>query len=202
MERVDQWSALESAQAEVNGNSEGPEPWERLHECSSIRQAKRREGIVVVESESFVFSGGVRDGKHEEDQRTVEKYGEIVDRLRIQREEKLREIASVRARLVLMSIAVERAELRGISERCMFDKRVLMDEGDWEEWVESEDGRRAFEGGGTDGEEDAEELKKWLCQGKKKCDRHAGWQKARMADFELEKDVLVRSRLFIIFLPL
>jgi COMPASS component SPP1 len=192
MERVDQWSALESAQAEVNGLAQGPEPWERLHECSAIRQAKRREGIVVVDAEDYVFSGGARDGKHEEDKRTAEKYQEIVAKIRMQRDEKLRNVAIVHARLLLMSMAIERCEFLGAGGICGFDRRVMMDHEDWIDWVESEDGRLAFEGTGQEGqEEDAGELQKWLCQGKKKCDRHTGWQKSKMADFELEKDVLV-----------
>ncbi|KAJ3520896.1 hypothetical protein NM688_g9095 [Phlebia brevispora] len=29
----------------------------------------------------------------------------------------------------------------------------------------------------------------WWCKGKKKCDRHAGWQKLRQAEMELEKEL-------------
>lgn len=114
--------------------------------------------------------------------------------------------------MVLLDLTVQRNEGEG-GTRCGYDARMGMDEDAWEEWVESDDGRRAFVGYGigahananmnANGEPPAEdeemememrELEKFICNGpKKKCERHAGWQKLKKMDFDLEKDITVCS---------
>lgn len=72
---------------------------------------------------------------------------------------------------------------------CGFDVKLVIDDREWEAWIEGEEGR-----GLLDDEEKGLEVHDQVCTlPRKKCERHTGWQKVRQADFEVEHMVLVRS---------
>ncbi|KAK9900411.1 hypothetical protein P389DRAFT_177201 [Cystobasidium minutum MCA 4210] len=102
---------------------------------------------------------------------------------------------------------------------CGFDVRLVWDDRDWQEWLESEEGVKIMQiaedylnagpnadpaeyikvdeaqqgeeaaAGGEEGEEEG-----LVCTlSKKKCDRHAAWQRLRQADFDVEKNSLERQ---------
>jgi COMPASS component SPP1 len=83
---------------------------------------------------------------------------------------------------------------------CGFDVRLVWDDADWQNWVESDEGRTmltpdfsALEISGSGEDEGGIELdENVICVvTRKRCDRHAGWQKTREADFEVERAILV-----------
>ncbi|KAG8925768.1 hypothetical protein FRC02_009438 [Tulasnella sp. 418] len=192
MDRVDKLSAS------LVDSPVQPSEWvDRLYESNAIRSAKRREGLVsLVEKSRLGSEDAQRDAKHEEEERTLTRLRKIINDLGSQRRGKMRKVAALDARLILLEVAAKRTESQGFEGRCGYDTRIGKDEGEWEDWVESEDGRKAFEGFGEteeDAEMEREELKKWICEGRKKCERHSGWQKLKRADIELERDVLQRA---------
>lgn len=93
---------------------------------------------------------------------------------------------------------------------CGFDVRLVWDDKDWQEWLESDGGRKIMdvaeefsnagpnadpaqyirldqgEVTGTGADEDNDEEGLVCTLSKKKCDRHAAWQKLRQADFDGE----------------
>jgi COMPASS component SPP1 len=89
---------------------------------------------------------------------------------------------------------------------CGFDVRLVWDDADWHSWVESDEGRAmltpnfsAMERSGSGEDEGGIELdENMICVvTRKRCDRHAGWQKTREADFEVERAILVRTRIVV-----
>lgn len=73
--------------------------------------------------------------------------------------------------------------------QCGLDVRLVYADVAWVNWMQSEEGRNAMS------EEDGAGLD--IIQGvcllpRKKCERHNGWQTVRLADFEVERAVLVR----------
>jgi len=80
----------------------------------------------------------------------------------------------------LIKLASQRSEEVG---ECGWDQRLCMDD---EEWIEV--GPTILENyDGQDQQDDeSESFGEWWCRGKKKCDRHAGWQRLRVAEAEFE----------------
>ena len=149
-----------------------------LEASPAIRYAKRREGLVVFEGPGTV-------DKHAEENRQLESMREALSRLRSEWGTTVRMISSLQARFALLDVSVQRTELPDVG--CGYDPRLGMDEDDWVDWVSSPLCDRAFD------RWDSEEEKAGLCSGKKKCDRHGGWQKLKRGDFELELRIWVRS---------
>lgn len=82
---------------------------------------------------------------------------------------------------------IRRAAIRGDTRgTCGWDERLLLGDVEWEVFVA--EGRAE-----TD---DGEESDEWFCTGKRKCDRHAGWQRLRAAEVEAELAVKVRPHYF------
>lgn len=92
---------------------------------------------------------------------------------------------------------------------CGFDVRLVWDDKDWQEWLDSDRGRKimslAEEGddnalmstlGNTqeEGTEDEDEEGLICTLSRRKCDRHSAWQKLRDADFQGEPIPTCRSR--------
>ena len=79
---------------------------------------------------------------------------------------------------------------------CGFDRRLVLGEREFGDWCESEDGQRTLSGSDEDEDHSREgqsggamDGARWWCEEtRKKCDGHAGWQKWRKVDFEMERD--------------
>ncbi|KIO33663.1 hypothetical protein M407DRAFT_186837 [Tulasnella calospora MUT 4182] len=196
-----------------------PEPSEKtkaalatLEASSAVRLAKRREGLVSMESGSSADELGPSlpaSGRKLEEERMLSRYRESLADIKTEWATKVRALAAAQARLVLLDVAMQRSEWLDFSSedggKCGFDARLVVDEEEWAEWVEGEEGRRAFEGYGigeeteamgVDPEDKAKELEiveNVVCFGRKKCERHGGWQKLKRADFELEQRLLDES---------
>lgn len=194
-----------------------PEPSEitkaalaKLEASSTVRLAKRREGLVSIEGGSSSDELGPSlpaSGRKLEEERMLSRYRESLTDIKTEWATKVRALAAAQARLVLLDVAMQRSEWLDFSSedagKCGFDERLVMDEEEWAEWVESEEGRRAFEGYGIGEETEAMEVdpadkakeleivENVVCFRRKKCERHGGWQKLKKADFELEQRLLV-----------
>ncbi|QRV85801.1 SET domain-containing protein [Ceratobasidium sp. AG-Ba] len=97
-------------------------------------------------------------------------------------------IKQLKARLRLLGCAMRRAERAG-GDRCGFDIRMVMNDEDWAEWVRGE-GKWTTEEH-TEGEDQKDDdiykiNEGPICTGRKKCDRHIGWQNLKFADFSGE----------------
>ncbi|KAF3910047.1 hypothetical protein ABW21_db0200240 [Orbilia brochopaga] len=68
---------------------------------------------------------------------------------------------------------------KGIKEICGFDIRLAMDDDEFADWCEGEEGRAVFSDGEISGREG-------LCM-KKKCEKHKYWLRIAMEDIELEE---------------
>lgn len=73
---------------------------------------------------------------------------------------------------------------------CGFDIRLVWDDRDFQPWIESPAGEALLVGEETEG---TEEEGVTCLQTRRKCDRHAGWQKTKEADFEVQKAGLTRK---------
>ncbi|CAE6380694.1 unnamed protein product [Rhizoctonia solani] len=100
-------------------------------------------------------------------------------------------IKYLKARLRLLNCAGQRNEKVG-GEKCGFDARIVMEDEDWAAWLEGT-GKWALEE--TEGDEAEAKLlaiyqktEGSFCTGKKRCDRHQGWQNLKFADFSAECD--------------
>ncbi|KIM24052.1 hypothetical protein M408DRAFT_331973 [Serendipita vermifera MAFF 305830] len=125
-----------------------------------------------------------------------------------------RELEFILARGRLARLAIQWSDKSENVTRCCFDSRILLEGAEWEEWVEgvgravlegtmdasgtvglsAHAGRAAFVDGNGNGTGEEEELRLEMdaadspwCDGRRKCERHFGWQKLCMAEFELNK---------------
>ncbi|KAG8903954.1 SM-like, degradation of cytoplasmic mRNAs and positively regulates transcription initiation [Tulasnella sp. 403] len=125
----------------------------QLEATSAVRLAKRREGLVSVVDAPPDADGQVEpaNGRQAEEERVLDKYRSQLKDIKFKWARIARAGAAARARLTLLDVAMQRAEwLDHVAggQRCGYDGRLGMDEGDWVGWVNGEDGRRAFEGHG------------------------------------------------------
>ncbi|KAG8749911.1 hypothetical protein FRC14_000958 [Serendipita sp. 396] len=128
-----------------------------------------------------------------------------------------RDLEFILARGRLAKLAIAWSEKQENLARCCFDSRLLLEGREWEEWVTGEgkavleggldaptapaisnlaggSGPNTNEGrSGTPGDGEEEEFvldieadSPW-CDGRRKCERHFGWQKLCMAEYELNK---------------
>ncbi|KAL5495236.1 SPP1 [Sanghuangporus weigelae] len=192
----------------------------------SVKDAKRREGFVMREPDRTLpkaILAEIQNNGLPRPQASVsevkqtlgdeEGRNSIVFRLEEQlqtivqeREELKKQLEVLSWRERLLQLASDRADSVG---DCGWDQRLVY--GD-EEWMEfgagvlesydeaapnghSEEGQDMDVDGGT-------VVGEWWCRGKKKCERHVGWQRVRAADMELERttkedalaDLTVRER--------
>ncbi|KZW02139.1 hypothetical protein EXIGLDRAFT_744856 [Exidia glandulosa HHB12029] len=112
----------------------------------------------------------------------------MLDRIATERDALLKALDFVRARERLIEVSSGRSERVG---ECGWDERLLFSDSEWQTWI-----CRAQDGGGawllTGGDDDSDGTPGeggWWCTGKKKCDRHNGWQKLRLAEVEMEKSL-------------
>ncbi|KAI8995590.1 hypothetical protein BD414DRAFT_410362 [Trametes punicea] len=183
---------------------------------ASVREVKQREGVVVkvhvIEEEPGgapgseqkpAGAGGLSQlvmETHEVQKPTKTQYERTVTRLQAElykiapkREVLKRELEIILWRRKLLELAAERAERLG---ECGWDQRLCLDDDEYAEYaagiLESYD-----EGNGqANGEQSAMQVDgsgvedgAWWCRGKKKCQRHAGWQKLRASEFEFDQEL-------------
>ncbi|KDQ16235.1 hypothetical protein BOTBODRAFT_30954 [Botryobasidium botryosum FD-172 SS1] len=173
MARVDAWS----------GNIN------KLAEVPAVKRAKRVEGVVNVSTlhSSMPLSN--------EDEVQLGRLKEALDKVTRERESRLALIRSLVGRIGLLKHAEKRADGKASDGLCGFDIRMCWDEQEWREWFDAK-GRELIEEAEenkVDDERMEEDDSEWYCVGKRKCDRHVGWQKLKLTDFELEKSVNERS---------
>ncbi|EIN13703.1 hypothetical protein PUNSTDRAFT_79448 [Punctularia strigosozonata HHB-11173 SS5] len=185
--RIAKWS-------NEGGNKAGL--WEK------VKSAQKREGVTVrIEFEpskdrvdDIKVGQGMYGARTEKliapqrsiIQREVDRLHSLLDQLQLKRDEINRTMDIVQWRERLVELADGRSERL---EECGWDQRLCF--GDTEvavfgagvfesyESVVIEDS--AAETPGEDGE--------WWCRGKKKCERHAGWQKLRLTEVALEREI-------------
>jgi len=95
-----------------------------------------------------------------------------------------------RARLV--ELATKRSEK---VDECAWDHRLCFGEEEYADF--GMDVLASYENSGVKGDEDdamrvdnaGGDEGEWWCRGKKKCERHAGWQKLRAAEVSFEKEM-------------
>lgn len=88
----------------------------------------------------------------------------------------------------LVTLAAERA---GKVDECGWDQRLCFGKEEWTDFgAEVLDSYEEKTDHGNDAMhvDDTSNLGEWWCAGKKKCERHAGWQKLRMAEVSFEKE--------------
>ncbi|KAH9898441.1 hypothetical protein C8Q73DRAFT_744400 [Cubamyces lactineus] len=181
---------------------------------ASVKDVKQREGVVVkVHVVKEEPSGAVKSEQlpqgplcqlvketHEVQQptktqaeRAVARLQATLDRIAPKREALKKELEIVLWRQKLLDLAAARAEQ---VEECGWDQRLCLDDDEYAEYATSimesyEEGH-----GQADGEEDGMQVDgsgiehdAWWCRGKKKCQRHAGWQKLRAMEFEFDQEL-------------
>lgn len=166
---------------------------------ASIRDTKQREGVVVRVHVSGGSNGIVADDKHagrpvnsatqelyevqrpaqtQRDRAIVRLQAEL-DKIAPKREELKQEQDVISWRQKVLQLAAARADR---VDECGWDQRLIFDE---EEYLEFGEGvlesyeERSPQPNGAVGDsmqvDGADGHGEWWCQGKKKCQRHAGW---------------------------
>ncbi|TFK57249.1 hypothetical protein OE88DRAFT_1650892 [Heliocybe sulcata] len=164
----------------------------------NVKSAERREGVVVRadaadqwKSDPAAFMEAT-DSSVKND-REVERLRAQLDKVMKAREQLKKDTEVVNWRQKLVELASDRADR---VDECGWDQRLCFDDDEWAEFgagvLESyedsqEDASHEVEGGmQVDGP--IAEHGEWWCKGKKKCDRHAGWQKLRIAEADFDKE--------------
>ncbi|KAH7915800.1 hypothetical protein BJ138DRAFT_1053987 [Hygrophoropsis aurantiaca] len=153
-----------------------------------VKDAEKREGVVVPASPDV--AAPVRTGAV---QREVARLNARLEQVVQEREAMKRVRERVVAREKLVRLAVGRAER---VDQCGWDQRMCLGEDEWAD-VDVFEGyaEERSEGEGDEDQEamqvdtDADTPGEWWCTGKKKCERHSGWQKLRAAEVEYDKEL-------------
>jgi len=91
----------------------------------------------------------------------------------------------------VVELASERAE---VVDQCGWDQRLCFGEEEWADFgaevLESYEERTNTDSGDDGMQVDGASASpgEWWCTGKKKCERHAGWQKLRAAEVSFDKE--------------
>ncbi|KZT06932.1 uncharacterized protein LAESUDRAFT_725683 [Laetiporus sulphureus 93-53] len=178
----------------------------------SVKESQKREGVVVrVLDDTCARTKPDRRGQdkspRDQDlslevvQASVMKGEREIARLHGQlhkiakrRDELKKDMEVVLWREKLVRLASERAD--GLDE-CGWDQRLCFDEEEYAEFgADALDSYKEAVRRADEDDADAiahdnmqAEHGEWWCKGKKKCDRHAGWQKMRLAEIEYEREV-------------
>ncbi|KAH0838335.1 hypothetical protein J3R83DRAFT_6614 [Lanmaoa asiatica] len=182
------------AQWEKSGGARGL-LWE------TVKNAPKREGVVVCAEANGARAMDV-DGNDSEPrpldsaarrraEREVARLNARLEEVVKERELMKRELDTVMWREKVVELASERA---GKVDECGWDQRLCFGEEEWADFgpevLDSYEERVKVESG-----DDAMPLDgasamhgEWWCTGKKKCERHAGWQKLRAAEVSFDKE--------------
>jgi COMPASS component SPP1 len=161
----------------------------------TLKNAERREGVVVS---AHAIEGQFRPPIIAGDQvmlaivpPKISKADRELARLRARLESLVQKREALKAEMDIIAwrekvteLAIQHADT---IEQCGWDQRLCFGEEDVAEFGASvlesyEENHAQADLDGT--QEEAE----WWCTGKKKCDRHSGWQKLRVADVEFDKE--------------
>jgi COMPASS component SPP1 len=153
----------------------------------SVKNAEKREGIVISADDSIFMKGESEDGcKREETEeikprkgkveRELERLNGVLDQVVKLREEIKKGMEVVVWREKLIELASERAEQ---VDQCGWDQRLCFGDDEWADFgagvLESyEDVKAESNQGDMQVDGVSEELGEWWCPGKNMCDRHAG----------------------------
>lgn len=170
----------------------------------AAKDARPPEGVVYVHlpgpapnpppsGVNNIGSGATRvlDGRQKADLERLERLMEESAQLKARCAALEMGIGHLKARLRLLNCAMQRNERAG-GEKCGFDARIVIDDEDWAVWVEGEGKWTMEEAEGDEGKakllEAYEKMEGAHCTGKKRCDKHSGWQNLKFADFSAECD--------------
>ncbi|KZT30423.1 hypothetical protein NEOLEDRAFT_1125965 [Neolentinus lepideus HHB14362 ss-1] len=181
--RIDAWAA---------GGGSTRQLW------NNVKSAERREGVVIrvdaadqwkTDPAAFIEAA---DSNVKND-REVERLRRQLDKVMKAREQLKKEMEVVIWRQKLVELASDRADR---VDECGWDQRLCFDDGEWAEFGAGvlESYEETLEDAGHESESGMQidgpvaEHGEWWCKGKKKCDRHAGWQKLRIAEADFDKE--------------
>ncbi|KAI0033155.1 hypothetical protein K488DRAFT_48234 [Vararia minispora EC-137] len=169
----------------------------------SVKGAEQREGVVMRVPDSAHASEGVpAKPVATKAERALTRLRAQLDDVVMKREELMKRMEVLVWREKVTALAVKRAES---VEVCGWDQRLCFGDKDITEFgagvLESYgegEGKAIEEEGDTDADADVdteamhvdEGQGEWWCEGKKKCERHAGWQKLRVAEVEFAKEMM------------
>ncbi|KAI0271367.1 hypothetical protein BC834DRAFT_966858 [Gloeopeniophorella convolvens] len=151
---------------------------DRARLWDTVKAAERREGVAVPAPGAPARAAAAAPPPTKATRELARLRGRLAEVVR-KREALKAETDAVAWREKLTQLAVQRAEA---VEQCGWDQRLCF--GD-EEVAEFGAGVLESYEEGDGGAEEAE----WWCTGKKKCERHAGWQKLRAAEVEFDKEM-------------
>ncbi|KAI0704856.1 hypothetical protein BC835DRAFT_1261705, partial [Cytidiella melzeri] len=121
-------------------------------------------------------------------QREIDRLHLLLSRLPVRRDVLKKEEEILLWRESLVELAVARAEAMG---ECGWDQRLCFGDDEIAEFgaevLQSYDPVKDL---GSSDDMQVDGNGDWWCRGKKKCDRHAGWQKLRQGETELDKELL------------
>ncbi|KAH7883630.1 hypothetical protein F5I97DRAFT_1894403 [Phlebopus sp. FC_14] len=171
----------------------------------TVKGAEKRQGVVVRAgskgpNEHDTFQHHDTDGREPDPvdaaakrraEREIARLNTRLVQVVKEREMTKREIDTVLWREKVVDLASKRAER---VDECGWDQRLCFGEEEWVDFgaevlesYEEEKGRA--ESGDEADTNMAVSHGEWWCTGKKRCDRHAGWQKLRTAEVSFEKEM-------------
>ncbi|EJF66659.1 hypothetical protein DICSQDRAFT_164500, partial [Dichomitus squalens LYAD-421 SS1] len=180
---------------------------------ASIQDTKQREGVVVkvqvIGGPNGFNTGGKHPGQavnsvaqeahevqrpiHTQRDRAIARLRAQLNKITPKREELKKELEVILWRQKLLRLAAARADR---VDECGWDQRLVFDEEEYAEFAEGvfetyEESNSRSNGTVDDPMhvDDAEEHGEWWCRGKKKCQRHAGWQKLRASEIECDMEM-------------
>ncbi|KAI0651809.1 hypothetical protein C8Q79DRAFT_1005065 [Trametes meyenii] len=180
---------------------------------ASVRDVKQREGVVVkvhvvkeepngtLPSEQrppapghlFTETFEVRQPTKTQRERAIARLQADLYKLAPKRETLKKELEVVLWRQKLLELATARAER--VAE-CGWDQRLCFDDDEYAEYAigvlesyEEDHGRASDVHDAMQVDSTGVDDGAWWCRGKKKCQRHAGWQKLRASEFEFDQEL-------------
>jgi len=163
----------------------------------SVKHAERREGVVVCVDNSMKVDGDSKSGakamtkaSRTRVDRDVTRLNGQLDEVMQAREKLKKEMDVVLWRARLAELATERSEK---VDECAWDQRLCFGFEEYNEFgmevlATYEDNTEKEDGDAMQVDSSGAEEGEWWCRGKKKCERHAGWQKLRAAEISFEKE--------------
>ncbi|KAI0348003.1 hypothetical protein BDW22DRAFT_1321109 [Trametopsis cervina] len=124
-------------------------------------------------------------------QREADRLDSLLSRLPVRRSALKKEEELLLWRESVVDLAIARAEAVG---ECGWDQRLCFGEDEIAEFgAEVLQSYDSFKDGGDGDSMHVDGGDEWWCRGKKKCDRHAGWQKLRQMEAEVDRELLNAS---------